>query len=133
VPTESKSLHGGQTDEDESQNKPIHPPHLFLDFGLKPKHMKHNFYHTIISLKEATEKLHQGIAQGLYGSRYHLRMLQFHLTIIGIGENHFQFGMFKHYGVFHANISPEIATHWGITLPLKKNSPKLSNKHEQEE
>jgi hypothetical protein len=29
-----QSLHGGQTDEDESQNKAIHPPHLFLDLGL---------------------------------------------------------------------------------------------------
>jgi hypothetical protein len=32
-----QSLHGGQTDEDESQNKAIHTPHLFLDLGLKPQ------------------------------------------------------------------------------------------------
>jgi len=30
-----QSLHGGQTDEDESQNKMISPPHLFLVVGLK--------------------------------------------------------------------------------------------------
>jgi hypothetical protein len=30
-----QSLHGGQTDEDESQNKAIYPPHLFLVVGLK--------------------------------------------------------------------------------------------------
>jgi hypothetical protein len=29
-----QSLHGGHTDEDESQNKPIQPPHLFLAVGL---------------------------------------------------------------------------------------------------
>ncbi len=83
--------------------------------------MKHNFYNSIISLKEATDKLRQGIAQGLYGPPYRLRMLQFDPTVISIGEDQFQFGMFKHYGVFHAKISPEIAAHWGIKPPVKKN------------
>jgi len=83
--------------------------------------MKPNFYNSIISLKEATEKLRQGIAQGLYGPLYYLRMLQFNPTIISISEDEFQFGMFKHYGVFHANISPEIAAHWGIKPPINKN------------
>lgn len=78
--------------------------------------MAHNFYKDSISLEVATEKLRQGIAQGLYGSTYHLRMLQFNPTIISISEDHFQFGLYKHYGVFHANISPEIATHWGIPM-----------------
>jgi len=83
--------------------------------------MKPNFYQSTISLKEATEKLRQGIAQGLYGPPYRLRMLQFNPRIISIGEDTFQFGMFKHHGVFHAQLSPEIAAHWGITLPLQKN------------
>ena len=83
--------------------------------------MKPNFYQSSISLKEATEKLRQGIAQGLYGPSYSLRMLQFNPTIISIREDRFQFGMFKHHGVFHAQISPEIATHWGIEPPPKKN------------
>jgi hypothetical protein len=30
-----QSLHGGQTDEDESQNKTIQTPHLFLAVGFK--------------------------------------------------------------------------------------------------
>lgn len=83
--------------------------------------MECNFYNSIISLKEATDKLRQGIEQGLYGSRYHLRMLQFNPTIISIREDHFQFGMYKHQGVFRATISPEIAAHWGIELVSKKN------------
>ena len=83
--------------------------------------MKHNFHHSIISLKEATEKLRQGIAQELYGPRYYLRMLQFNPRVISIREDHFQFGMYKHYGVFNAKISPEIATHWGIKPLPKKN------------
>jgi hypothetical protein len=83
--------------------------------------MKPNFYQASISLKEATEKLRQGIAQGLYGPSYSLRMLQFNPTIISISEDQFQFGMYKHHGVFHANISTEIATHWGIKPPIKKN------------
>jgi len=83
--------------------------------------MKHNFYNSIISLKEATDKLRQGIAQGLYGPPYRLRMLQFDPTVISISEDQFQFGMFKHHGVFHANISPEIAAHWGIKPPINKN------------
>lgn len=83
--------------------------------------MKPNFYNSIISLKEATEKLCQGIEQDLYGSRYRLRMLQFNPTIIGIGEDQFQFVMFKHHGVFHAKISPEITNNWGIKPLLKKN------------
>jgi hypothetical protein len=83
--------------------------------------MKHNFHHSIISLKGATEKLRQGIEQGLYGPPYGLRMLQFNPTIISISEDHFQFGMYKHQGVFRARISPEIATHWGIELVSKKN------------
>jgi hypothetical protein len=83
--------------------------------------MDHNFYRDSLSLDEATEKLRQGIAQGLYGPPYRLRMLQFNPTIISIREDHFQFGMYKHHGIFHAQISPEIAAHWGITLPLKKN------------
>ena len=83
--------------------------------------MKHNFYNTIISLKEATEKFHQGIAQELYGPRYYLRMLQFNPRVISIREDHFQFGMYKHYGVFHAKISPKIAAHWGIKPLAKKN------------
>jgi hypothetical protein len=78
--------------------------------------MKHNFYNSIISLKEAKDKLRQGIAQGLYGSKYRLRMLQFDPSVISIGEDHFQFVMFKHHGVFHANITPEIALHWGIPM-----------------
>ena len=90
--------------------------------------MKPNIHNSIISLEEATEKLRQGIAQGLYGPPYCLRMLQFHPTIIGIGEDHFQFGMYKHHGVFHAHISPEIATHWGIKLLPKKNCLYLSHK-----
>jgi hypothetical protein len=76
---------------------------------------------SIISLEEATEKLRQGIAQGLYGPRYRFRMLQFNPTVISISEDQFQFGMYKHYGVFHATLSPEIATHWGIELVSKKN------------
>ena len=83
--------------------------------------MKPNVYQASISLKEATEKLRQGIAQGLYGPSYALRMLQFNPRVISIAANYFQFGMYKHQGVFHANISPEIAAHWGIPLPLKKN------------
>ena len=83
--------------------------------------MDHNFYRDSLSLDEATEKLRQGIAQGLYGPPYRLRMLQFNPTIISIREDHFQFGMYKHHGIFHAQISPEIAAHWGIPLPLKKN------------
>ena len=83
--------------------------------------MKPNFYQASISLKEATEKLRQGIAQGLYGPSYALRMLQFNPTIISIREDSFQFGMFKHHGVFHAEISSEIATHWGIKPRVKKN------------
>jgi hypothetical protein len=83
--------------------------------------MNPNFYQSTISLKEATEKLCQGIAQGLYGPLYRLRMLQFNPTIISIAEDQFQFVMFKHHGVFHAQISPEIATHWGIEPPPKKN------------
>lgn len=83
--------------------------------------MKHNVHHSIISLKEATDKLRQGIEQGLYGSRYHLRMLQFNPKIISIREESFQFGMYKATGVFRANLSPEIATHWGIELVSKKN------------
>ena len=83
--------------------------------------MKHNFHHSIISLKEATEKLRQGILQGLYGPRYRIHMLQFDPTIISISEDHFQFGIYKHQGVFRANLSPEIATHWGIELVSKKN------------
>ena len=83
--------------------------------------MKHNFHHSIISLKEATDKLRQGIAQELYGPPYGLRMLQFNPTIISIGLDHFQFGMYKHPGVFRANLSPEIATHWGIKPLPKKN------------
>ena len=83
--------------------------------------MKHNFQMSIISLEEATEKLRQGIAQSLYGHRYRFRMLQFDPTVISISEDQFQFGMFKHHGVFHANISPEIAAHWGIKPPVNKN------------
>jgi len=83
--------------------------------------MKPNFQMSIISLEAATEKLRQGIAQGLYGPPYGLRMLQFDPTIISISEDHFQFGMFKHQGVFRANLSPEIATHWGIKPLPKKN------------
>ena len=83
--------------------------------------MKPNFYQYSISLKEATEKLRQGISQGLYGPLYSLRMLQFNPTIISIREDHFQFGMFKHHGIFHAQISSEIAAHWGIKPPPKKN------------
>jgi hypothetical protein len=90
--------------------------------------MKHNFYSSLISLKEATEMLRQGIAQGLYGPSYALRMLQFNPTIISIAANYFQFGMYKHQGVFHAQISPEIATHWGIKPPPKKNCLYLSHK-----
>jgi hypothetical protein len=90
--------------------------------------MKPNVYQASISLKEATKKLRQGIAQGLYGPLYKLRMLQFNPTIISIGEDTFQFGMFKHYGVFHAQLSPEIAAHWGIPLPFKKNCLYLSHK-----
>ena len=83
--------------------------------------MELNFHHSTISLEDANEKFRQGIEQGLYGSRYHLRMLQFNPTIISISEDHFQFGMFKHQGVFRARISPEIATHWGIELASKKS------------
>ena len=83
--------------------------------------MKPNFQMSIISLEAATEKLRQGIAQGLYGPPYGLRMLQFDPTIISISEDHFQFGMFKHQGVFRANLSPEIDTHWGIKPLPKKN------------
>jgi hypothetical protein len=83
--------------------------------------MKQNFYKSIISLEAATEKLRQGIAQGLYGPPYYLRMLQFNPTVISIGEDHFQFGMYKHNGVFHTILTPEIATHWGIELLLNKN------------
>lgn len=83
--------------------------------------MAHNFYNSIISLEEATEKLRQGIAQGLYGPPYRLHMLQFNPRIISISEAHFLFGMYKHYGVFRASISPEIAAHWGIELVSKKN------------
>ena len=83
--------------------------------------MRHNLYNSIISLEEATEKLRQGIVQDLYGPPYGLRMLQFNPTIISISEDHFQFGMYKHQGVFRATISPEIATHWGIELVSKKN------------
>ena len=83
--------------------------------------MKPNFYQSSISLKEATEKLRQGIFQGLYGPLYRLQMLQFNPTIISIREDSFQFGMFKHHGIFHAQISSEIAAHWGIPLPSKKN------------
>ena len=90
--------------------------------------MKQNFHHSIISLKEATEKLRQGIEQDLYGSSYHLRMLQFNPTIISIGEDHFQFGMYKHQGVFRATISPEIATHWSIERASNKNCLYLSHK-----
>jgi hypothetical protein len=90
--------------------------------------MKHNFYSSLISLKEATEKLRQGIAQGLYGPSYALRMLQFNPTVISIAADYFQFGMLKHYGVFHASLSPEIAAHWGIPLPLKKKCLYLSHK-----
>jgi len=90
--------------------------------------MKPNFYQSTISLKEATEKLRQGIAQGLYGPSYYLRMLQFNPTVISIAANYFQFGMFKHQGVFHASLSPEIAAHWGIPLSLKKNCLYMSQK-----
>jgi hypothetical protein len=83
--------------------------------------MDHNFYKDSISLDEATEKLRQGIAQGLYGPSYALRMLQFNPRVISIAADYFQFGMYKHHGIFHAQISPEIAAHWGIPLPLKKN------------
>ena len=83
--------------------------------------MKHNFQMSIISLGEATEKLRLGIAQGLYGPRYRIHMLQFNPTVISISEDQFQFGMYKHYGVFHANISTEIAAHWGIKPPVNKN------------
>ena len=83
--------------------------------------MKHNFQMSIISLEEATEKLRQGIAQGLYGPRYRFRMLQFNPTVISISKDQFQFVMFKHHGVFRANLSPEIATHWGIKPLPKKN------------
>jgi hypothetical protein len=76
---------------------------------------------SIISLEEATEKLRQGIAQGLYRPPYRLRMLQFNPSVISISEDQFQFVMFKHHGVFHAKISPEIAAHWGIKPPIKKN------------
>lgn len=83
--------------------------------------MKHNVHHSIISLKEATDKLRQGIEQGLYGSRYHLRMLQFNPRVIKIREESFAFGMYKAHGVFHTTLSPEIATHWGIKPLPKKN------------
>ena len=83
--------------------------------------MKLNFHHSTISLEDANEKFRQGIAQSLYGHRYRFRMLQFNPTIISIGEDHFQFGMYKHQGVFHAKISPEIAAHWGIELVSKRN------------
>jgi hypothetical protein len=83
--------------------------------------MKPNFYQSSISLKEATEKLRQGILQNLYGPPYYLRMLQFNPTIISIAEDQFQFVMFKHHGIFHAQISSEIATHWGIKPRVKKN------------
>jgi hypothetical protein len=83
--------------------------------------MDHNFYRDSLSLDEATEKLRQGIAQGLYGPPYRLRMLQFNPTIISIAADQFQFGMFKHHGVFRAQISSEIAAHWGIKPPPKKN------------
>jgi hypothetical protein len=90
--------------------------------------MEQNFYKSIISIEEATEKFHQGIAQGLYGPLYKLRMLQFNPRVCSIEEDTFQFGMFKHYGVFRAFLSPEIAAHWGIKLPLKKNCLNLSHK-----
>lgn len=83
--------------------------------------MAHNFYKDSISLEVATKNFRQGIAQDLYGPLYGLRMLQFNPTIISIGLDHFQFGMYKHQGVFRARISPEIATHWGIELVSKKN------------
>ena len=83
--------------------------------------MERNFYNSIIRLEAATEKFRQGIEQGLYGPPYGLRMLQFNPTIISISEDHFQFGMYKHQGVFRTTISPEIATHWGIELVSKKN------------
>ena len=76
--------------------------------------MKHNYYKDNISQEEATQKLRQGIAQGLYGPPYKLRMLQFNPTVISIEEDRFQFVMFKHHGVFHTTLSPEIASHWGI-------------------
>jgi hypothetical protein len=78
--------------------------------------MEHNFYNSIISLEEATKKLRQGIAQDLYGPPYHSRMLQFNPRVISISEDHFLFGMYKHYGMFRASISPEIAAHWGIPM-----------------
>jgi hypothetical protein len=83
--------------------------------------MKPNVYQASISLKEVTEKFRKGITQGLYGPSYSLRMLQFNPTIISIAEDQFQFVMFKHHGVFHAQISSEIAAHWGIKPRVKKN------------
>jgi hypothetical protein len=83
--------------------------------------MDHNFYKDSISLEVATEKLRKGIAKGLYGPLYKLRMLQFNPTIISIAADQFQFVMFKHHGIFHAQISSEIAAHWGIKPPPTKN------------
>ena len=85
--------------------------------------MERNFYNSIISLEEATEKLRQGIAQGLYGPPYHLRMLQFNPNVISISEDYFLFGMYKHHCVFRASISPEIAAHWGIKSLCRKKDP----------
>ncbi len=76
--------------------------------------MEQNYYKQYISIEEANKKFRLGIAQGLYGVPYHLRILQFNPAIISIGEGHFKFGMYKHCGVFRASISTVVATHWGI-------------------
>ncbi len=80
--------------------------------------MEHNYYESCISLQQATDKLDIAIRQGLYGPSYNSRMRQLNPRIVRIDRDYFYFGMYKHYGLYRAAISPEIAAHWGINLAL---------------